>query len=127
MENTLTATTAPQFDIVLSGVLYGRNWYGQECGKHFEERFSTNEHKAFARHWQGLREAAEHITNDGDFQDCKLALVTLTVERCRVTSTGKQARSSVSYMLESCKLLADVWASDEEALTAQDAVFGELD
>lgn len=58
--------------ITVQGELIGRIWQGIECYKEVNCTFTPND-RPFSHKWTGLRDALLHVTNDGDFQNCKLS------------------------------------------------------
>lgn len=58
--------------ITIYATLRGDIWMPyMECTKETVTKF-TPKGIAFSRKWAGLRDALLHITNDGDFRDCKI-------------------------------------------------------
>ena len=56
-----------------SGTLVGRNWYNQECVKEFDETFQTTQ-MPWSTEAHNVEEILQYVTNDGDFQSCKVVL-----------------------------------------------------
>ena len=58
--------------IKISGEVIGKIWMPSiECSKEFNVTF-TPDNLPFTSQWTGLRDAVLHITNDGDFQSCRI-------------------------------------------------------
>lgn len=61
--------------IVLLGEKIGYIWMPQvECTKDFSVTFTPKD-QPFTRKWEGLEDALNFITNDGDFQNCELSFL----------------------------------------------------
>lgn len=61
------------FEVTIVGTLIGNIWWppsGEFC-KNIEMTFTPTQ-RPFTRQWSGLRDALLTITNDGDFQSCRL-------------------------------------------------------
>ncbi len=68
--------------IKLVGCVYGRIWMPSiECEKEFTMCLSRTEDKPFTRRIDSLRDALLSVTNDGDFQDCKIVEAFLIVTK----------------------------------------------
>lgn len=58
--------------IEISGCLEGIIWMPAViCEKEFSVTFTPDD-RPFTREWTGLENAIDYITNDGDFQYCKI-------------------------------------------------------
>ena len=56
--------------VQISGVIAGTIWMPAcLCWKNFSQKF-TPDNKPFSREWNGLPDALQEITNDGDFSSC---------------------------------------------------------
>jgi hypothetical protein len=96
-------------EIILSGILQGRLWYGQECEKQFREKFTLCA-EPFSHEWNGLRDALLHITNDGDFMSCSILFGQITVVYGGETPSGKYQELRKYADLEPCKAICDLFA-----------------
>lgn len=67
--------------ITLAGTLRGTIWMpAVECTKEFAVKFSP-EDRPFTRKWTGLADALDHVTNDGDFQNCQIENMVMVIEQ----------------------------------------------
>lgn len=97
-----------------------------------EEKFSTNEHKPFYRHWTGLRDALEHLTNTGDFQDGRMLCCELVVTFHGATDAAGKRWRKFSYQksLDATNpMLTDLFIAETDKdynsyLDAENACYG---
>lgn len=107
--------------INLYGQKIGKIWWPPvECTKDFDEKFTPDD-KPFTRQWSGLADALNFITNDGDFQGCKLS--SLQGEAIYRLTANKVITIDLNFN-PGCKLLKDyvyntsgwlyVWSGEDD-------------
>lgn len=89
--------------ITIYATLKGDIWMPYiECTKETVTTF-TPKGTPFTRKWTGLRDALLHITNDGDFRDCKIDWSCIVIK----WFDGKY-RIERQVEMPNCKLTADL-------------------
>lgn len=101
-----------RYTIELSGELTGETWQGYTGRKEFNATFS-NDARPFTTYWKGLKAAAELICNDGDFQECKISFLMITVNREGTTRAGLFKITSHAQAVKPGKALADYWTEQQ--------------
>lgn len=97
-------------EFIVSGYLFGKIWMpATECFKDVQFSFQrdTNPQRPFVNVCDDLRDACLRITNDGDFQSCKLAQAMITIRKTRTTGTGLCVRER-SFDLNQFPSVADM-------------------
>jgi len=95
--------------IKLVGTVQGCIWYPPvECTKEFNYTF-TEKQGPFSLEWNGLEDALNRITNDGDFQSCK-------IRDCWIATEYRDGNKKVTIEKElpDCKLTHDYIVPEEE-------------
>jgi hypothetical protein len=94
--------------IKMVGTLQGNTWSMGECTKEFKYTFTENQ-QPFSFEWQGLDQALQRITNDGDFQFCR-------VRECWIETAYRSGNKTViiDKELPDCKLTHDYIVPEDE-------------
>jgi hypothetical protein len=102
--------------IVISGTISGEIWWSGKAWKQFEVTYTPEPHRVFTRPWNGLREAVCDITNDGNFQHCKIDSATLTA----VYYQGSKQIVKSNEINRKGKLVEDCFHPDDSGIDSHE-------
>jgi hypothetical protein len=105
-----------RYEYELRGYVVGDIWMPQtECFKPIGLRFErskTGPHNYNGGVFESLRDAALHVTNDGDFQSCEIAQGELIVRQIQDKPNGRIVRERV-IPLDAFPSVKDMTRDDE--------------
>ena len=108
----------------ISGYLVGPIWMpSTECFKDLAYTFQREQDKParpFVNTCDDLRDALLTVTNDGDFQHCKVAHGVLTVRRITQGKAGTRITRERSFPLDKFPSIADMTRDDWDGPFTED-------
>lgn len=87
----------PNREYRLYSTIIGENWYGQECWKNFDKKFTRHPEILWAKQISCLRDALLDITKDGDFQNCSIETAELEVSQRYLNEYGHRFKTVTRY------------------------------